>query len=187
MFSLDLFADQPAPFANRCYFALRPTEEIAGPIEDFARAMKYRLGLEGSVYRADRLHVSLCPVGGHRVLKGDIDAAIDAAASIKFGAFPAWFDTISLFGGPGNRCVVLHGNQASGALLAFHRQLQSALIKSALPPGKWNFHPHITLLRPAPAIDEIRLTRPIEWMVREFVLAQKGKGRALDIGRWPLG
>lgn len=186
MFSSDLLAGQMEVPATRFYFALRPTEEVAALLEDLARWTRRRFALEGRIYPADRLHLSLCPVGAGMVLKGDIDAAISAAASVRYRAFPAWFDTLSLFGGKGNTCVVLRCRQPSGALLALRKKLQSALIKAALPPGKPEFQPHLTLVRPAVALEEFVLNQPIEWMVREFVLAQKGRGRARDIGRWTL-
>ena len=187
MFSLDLFAGETQPVTTRCYFALRPTEDAAGIIEDLARWTRRRFGLDGRVYPADRLHLSLCPVGDGRVLKGDIEAAAAAGASVECGAFPAGFDTITRFGGPGNACVVLRCRHPSGALLALRRKLQAALIKAALPPGEPGFAPHITLVRPAVALEEFALSKPITWEVREFVLAQKGRGRARDVGRWALG
>ncbi|WMT88382.1 2'-5' RNA ligase family protein [Pelagibacterium sp. 26DY04] len=178
----DLFAAKaPVP---RYYFALRPTGPVARAVERLAGQMKGRYGLDGRICHADRLHVSLCAVGaGRRHLKGDIDAALAAGALVVAEAFAVRFDTISVFNGP---CVVLRSRQSSPAILALRKSVQRALIKVALPPGQSTICPHMTILRPAERIREISLEEPIQWVVRDFVLAQLGKGRIFDIGHWPL-
>jgi len=180
----DLFAGMSPSGPAIAYFALRPDRGTAGAIENLACSIRGRLGLDGWIYPADRLHLSLCAVGRSR---GDIDAAIEAAACIRTGAFPVTFDTITTFGGGQKTCLVLRCSEPIDALAGFYRQMQSALIRFAVPPGQPRIVPHVTLVRPAPRVPEFRLDRPVGWVVRDFVLALKGRGRALDIGCWPCG
>lgn len=166
------------------YFALRPDSGTAWQIENLARLTRRRLGLTGRFYRADRLHVSLCSVGWRR---DDIDAAIDAANRIRVGAFSVVFDTVSTFGGGGNTCLVLRCSEPIVGLDDLRDRLRSGLVRSGVSPGRPDFAAHITLVRPAPRVPEFRLDQPVGWVVRDFVLALKGRGRRCDLGRWTCG
>lgn len=183
MSQLDLFGP-PLSEPDISYFALRPDPGTAGAIENIARSIRRSLGLGGRIYPADRLHLSLCAVGRGGA---DIASAIEAAACIRAGAFPITLDTVTTFGGGQQTCLVLRCSQPIDALDVFARQLRSELLRHAVSPGRSRFVPHVTLVRPAPRVPDFRLDRPVGWVVRDFVLALKGRGRARDIGRWSCG
>lgn len=179
----DLFGTvAPTSVPPIAYFALRPDHETAWEIENRTRLYQRRRGLGGRPYPADRLHITLCPVGFG---KDDIEAAIHAAAYIRMDAFPVTFDTLSTFGG--GTCLVLRNSLPSEALTSCRNQFRSVLVGSAISPGRSAFAPHMTVLRPISRLPDLRLQQPIGWVVRDFVLALKGRGRDWDIANWRLG
>lgn len=95
---------------------------------------------------------------------------------------------VSLPGRPGNRPLVLTGEEGVVALKAFHAALGASMMKTAL--GPWvrpRLNPHLTLLYSGHEVAEEPVER-VRWVVREFVLVHSELGRTRNniVGRWSL-
>src|SRR5690606_3037651 len=110
------------------------------PMENLAYLMRRRLDLTGRVYRFDRLHVSLCPIG---LWRGDLEAAIAAAGGVRASPFPVVFDMVSTFGGGEATCLVLRSSRPIAALDRLRDQLRSMLLRSSISPGRQSFAAHL--------------------------------------------
>lgn len=177
------------PQPEICYFALRPDAATARAIVEVARWCCERHGLSARLYGADRLHLSLAPAESRRgVRKGDVAAAIGAAAGVRSGRFAVTFDRICTFGGGVKRPVVLRCSEAIAGLNELRAKLHRELVKVGLRHGPAQFCPHVTLFWDRCRIPEAKLKEPIRWNVEEFVLVRSmiGRSRHIDLGRWLL-
>lgn len=180
----------PLPPSDILYFALRPDAVAARAMAEVARRCRRGHGLPGSAYGADRLHVSLsavqCPRG---VRKGDIAAALRAAARVKAVRFPVAFDRLCTFQGHGKHPTVLCCGGGAAPLVALRERLRGELAKEGLCRGRDQFEPHVTLWWSTQRLPPSHLDEPIRWTVEDFVLVRSlvGHSRHIDLRRWPLG
>ncbi|MGF1608854.1 MAG: 2'-5' RNA ligase family protein [Kiloniellales bacterium] len=171
------------------YFALRPDAVAAQAMMDVAKWCRDHYGLTGRPCPADRLHVSLSPAASRRGFrKGDVAAALRAAARVSAKPFPAAFDRICTFGGRDRLPIVLCCDDGNAALAALRHTLRSELLKVGLWRGPAQFQPHVTLLWDKRSVPDTYLNEPICWTVADFVLVRSiiGCGRHVDVGRWSL-
>jgi 2'-5' RNA ligase len=180
----------PAPATDRLFFALFPDAATAEGIARRASELRESHGLRGRPLLTDRFHITLNHLGDHAGLRRDlVEAATEAAAAMRFPAFRVTFDRVESFKGrPGNRPLVLRGDQGLGDLLAFQRELGAAMARAAL--GRWvekQFTPHVTLLYDDAAIEGASI-EPITWTVDEFVLVHSllSQTRHIHLDRWKL-
>jgi len=189
----DLFdLDRPKPaegaVRHKVFFAIRPSPDAAQEAHRLARA---RRGLGGWLMPPDRLHVSLNHVAsGADVPTHQVARAIEAAAAIAVRPFVMAFNRLGTWGGkPGDRAVVLWGDDGVAGALSLHRALHEALAGAgATRPAETPFEPHLALLRKERDRPP-EFIAPVRWWVREFVLIDSvhGEGRHEILGRWTLG
>jgi 2'-5' RNA ligase len=188
LFELDLPARPESAIRHKVFFAVRPDADAAQQAHQLART---RRGLGGWITPPERLHVSLTHVAsGPEIPSAVVARALDAAATIAARPFLLAFNRLATWGGkPGDRCVVLWGDEgvagATGLQAALHRALTTA---GVVRPAQAAFEPHLTLLRKqrdAPP----EFIPPLRWWVREFLLIDSvhGEGRHEVLGRWTLG
>ena len=180
---------EPPPRHDLFYFALRPDGFAATAAIELARACCRRHGLRGNPVSVDRLHVSLCPAMSRRgPRKGDIAAAMHAAAQVQAEAFDIGFDRLCAFGRGERPAVVLRCAAGKEPIARLRESLSRELVKAGLRWAHSSFAPHLTVLWGREAVPETRLERPICWRAGEFVLVQSlvGCSRHIDLGKWPL-
>lgn len=184
---------EPPPQHDLFYFALRPDEPSARAAVKLAKRFRRHHGLQGRLYDAGRLHVSLCTAISRKgPRKGDVMMARHAAGRVQVAAFEVGFDRLCTFGSGGRRAIVLCCSLGSAQLAYLHERLTGELVKSGIGKGPnrdhSTFSPHLTLLRTRGSVPETRLNAPICWRVRDFVLVRSlvGRSRHIDLGKWPL-
>jgi len=187
LFEPDRATEADLGVRHKIFFAVRPNAEAAQDAYQLARA---RRGLGGYLVPPERLHVSLNHVGsGPEVPTRRVERALEAAAAVAVRPFLLAFNRLATFGGkPGDRAVVLWGDDGVAGAFGLHDALHRALtangaVRSAAPP----FEPHLTLLRKERDVPP-EFIAPVRWWVREFVLLDSihGEGRHEVLGRWTL-
>lgn len=183
-----LAADNPV---DRLFFAVFPDPAAAARIAAVTHALRAQHGLRGNPLRPERSHVTLHHLGDYAGLPPSVvAAAMHAASRAAAPAFNVIFDGVSsLAGRPGNRPLVLRGDDADTArLLALQRTLGEAMTAAGLGRhAERKFVPHVTLLYD----DRMLAPQPVErigWTVREFVLVHSliGRGEYRILRGWPL-
>ncbi|AEQ51026.1 2'-5' RNA ligase family protein [Pelagibacterium halotolerans] len=181
-----LFQQLPLAARPPFYFALRPDVVTAARIRTLARHLQRRDRIGGQLYSADRLHVSLCPIGLDGLRRGDLAAAIHAAAEITLERFPLRFDSTASVRGRGGHCLILRASAQCRGVLRLADVLRHNLAGAGLAVPGGAGDPHLTMIRQTTETPESRLAAPIEWLADEFVLARLGGSANGDLGRWPL-
>ncbi|WP_421950689.1 2'-5' RNA ligase family protein [Pelagibacterium sp.] len=181
-----LFPQLPLAARPPFYFALRPDAVMAARIRALARNFQRREQIGGQLYPADRLHVSLCPIGLDGLRRGDMTAAMRAATEIAVESFPLRFDTAASVRGRGGHCLILRSSAQSHRFLQLVDGLRHNLARAGLSVPGGAGDPHLTMIRQTAETPEGRLATPIEWLAGEFVLARLGGSAGDDLGRWPL-
>lgn len=182
--------DPPQPPTDRLFFALFPGAEVAAKIGQLALQLRVEHVLHSKPLRPERFHVTLHHLGDHAGVPQDIvAAACDAAATVTIPPFQLAFDRVASFSGkPGNRPLVLRGDDGVVALKAFQQVLGKAMQIAGL--GRWaemRFTPHVTLLYDERLVAE-QAVEAITWTAQEFVLVHSliGQSRHLPLRRWAL-
>lgn len=182
-----LFPQLPLAARPPFYFALRPDVETAARIRTLARNFQKRDEIGGRVYPADRLHLSLCPIGLHGLKRGEVRAAIEVAAEIAAERFTVRFDKTASVRGRGGHCLILRSDLVCTGLdclaTALHRRLTAAGL--TVPGGEGA--PHLTIIRQTAQTPESVLETPVEWEAGDFVLARLGGSASNDLASWRLG
>ena len=179
----------PAP-ADGVFFAAFPELKAATRAAQVARHLRAEHGLTGRSIAAERLHVSLRPVGNYAGLpRGIVAAACEAAAAVTMPVFEVAFDRVVSFSGrPGSQPLVLRGGDGVAGLMVLHQRLGMALgqvgLRCRVNP---QYEPHVTLLYGAPCVVE-QAIETVGWTVREFVLMHSlhGQTRYVQLGQWSL-
>lgn len=180
-------------FANRAaagparlhlvYFALKLPAAMAREI------MALGADAAGRHVSAERLHISLNPLGSFDILDPQVIAqAARAAATVQTAPFVVAMNRVVGWGQAAPYPVVLTGDDGLGGVRMLYEAIHAALAEAGLVRGPAReLEPHVTLLRasqrPAP-----RIIAPVAWRVSEFLLIDSlyGEGRHEVLGRWPL-
>lgn len=176
---------------HRIFFAVFPDAAARDDVVARRRSFAQRLGLQGRLSAAERLHVTLIHVGDFTDCPAaEIDRYVRAAATLDLPPVPIAFDRVSSFRGrPGHRPCILLGNPAgTAAVRALQSLLHQALVGEGWrPTGREVFTPHLTLLYCDAAVAE-EAFGPVSWVASEFVLVDSliGQGRYDVLARWPL-
>lgn len=181
-----LFPHLPPTARPPFYFALRPDPETAVKIRELAFAIGRREQAIGWVYPADRLHVSLCPVGWKGLRRGDVATAIEAAAGVEAGVFSLRFEKIMSLRSRAGACLALHSDMRSDGLELLLAALRQKLLRAGLVLPRAGNAPHVTMIRRTAARPETMLDMPVEWTAHDFVLSRLGGSARDDLGCWRL-
>jgi 2'-5' RNA ligase len=182
--------DPPPPPTDRLFFAVFPSAEAATQTAALASQIRAERGIRNKVLAADRFHITLYHLGDYPGLPAEIVAAASASAeALEMAPFEVTLDRVVSFKGrPGNRPLVLTGEEGVAPLKAFHAALGASMMKTEL--GRWvrpRFNPHLTLLYSGHEMAE-KMVAPVRWLAREFVLVHSELGRTKHniLRRWPL-
>jgi len=177
---------------DRLFLACLPDPATAARIYALAEELKDSRKLEGTLTRAEHLHVTLFHLGDWNGLPDLIvSSAQTAAKEIAAAPFDVAFDRAqSLGNSTGVYPFVLLGDDGPTALRRFRQLLGAALTRHGLGGAVQasEFRPHVTLLRDARRIGRVPLAPPVSWSVRDFVLVHSLLGRTthIHLARWPL-
>lgn len=175
------------------YFMLYPPVPVAQAIQRLWRPPNSSRWGSSSPMPADRLHVTLVPLGRYaqRLPNEVVQVACRAASILEDAPFPVSLDLLQSRGPEREVGTVELAGHGSGVLPLhrFRRRLAEALQRVGWPPDmiRRNYHPHITLdYRHEPV--SARRVMPVAWDVTEFrlVASHYGEGRHEVLGRWPL-
>ena len=190
----------PTKPTDRLFFALFPSEEAIPHIVKTSQQLRDAHGLTGKALSNDRLHVTLHHVGDYAggLPNGVVEAAQEAASTIKMLAFDVTFDRVMSFAGsPRNKPFVLRGNERMNvggegglaALMAFQKAFYFAMCRAGLqgPRANAKFAPHVTLMYDDQTVKE-QAVEPISWSAHDFVFVHSliGQTKHIHLGRWPL-
>ncbi|WP_063791712.1 2'-5' RNA ligase family protein [Bradyrhizobium valentinum] len=178
---MDKFASSSSA---RIFLAAVPDAATAERIHRLASVLKRAHKFDGKLIAPERLHISLFSLNG--LPDRQLRSACEAATELRAEPFEVSFDrTVSFRGRPGNRPLVLIGENGLRRLEAFRQMLGAALTRRGVRrAASTNFTPHVTLLYDARSVDEHPI-QPIFWTVTEFVLIHSMKGHDY-LARWPL-
>jgi 2'-5' RNA ligase len=176
--------DRNANSSGRLFLAAVPDAAAAARIYRLAHALKHAHKFDDRVIEPERLHVSLFFLG--ELSQQIVRVACEAAAEVRAPPFEVLFDRSASFRGrPGNRPLVLIGDDGLDRLKSFRRTLGVAMARKGLRYlAKRDFTPHITLLYADRNVEEYPI-EPIRWTVNEFVLIHSMHGHVY-LARWPL-
>ena len=149
----------------RLFTALWPEETIRQRIVDYRASQHWMRGVR-TVSDAN-LHVTLTFLGD--VSPALLPALTDRLGSMRCTPFELWFDRIE---GWGDGLVVLCPQAIPAELILLHERLQAVQAELGLPVESRPYRPHITLARRAGGSVVNPPAAPIQWRVREFVLAR---------------
>lgn len=161
-----------------------PEPEVARDMVGLGARAKRDYALQGQLFPAHRLHVTLHHFGRHAEPPEEIVARIkEAAVAVCAERFEVSFDFMEMWAD----ALVLRGAGMT-ALSELQRQLGHALKKVGL--GGWvrsGFTPHVTLMRDRGYV-ETQMVKTFRWTVREFVLVNSLIGRAtyVPLATWQL-
>lgn len=174
---------------NRLFYAIRPDDRAGELALAAARALRERHGLRGKIFRADRLHMTLCTFYEGKTLPAAlIELAKRAGSAAKAKPFVVSLDTaLSFDNKPLSRPLVLSGVRGTAELTNFRRlTLAGAMRDNSLGALLHDrFVPHMTVLyddrlvRPEPV-------EPISWVAHELSLIHSHVGltRHDVLARW---
>jgi 2'-5' RNA ligase len=152
----------PATFQHRLFFALWPDSAVATAL------LQRQSGIEGTLVKADRLHLTLAFLGSRPAAQ--LPALRTILQRVPARAMTLDLDLYGYFSGPR---IAWAGMRAPQPLLL---QLQHALMEELMtekiaPPGPAErFRPHVTLARKSapPALP----FAPLRWRAERMVLAE---------------
>lgn len=178
------------PKPHILFFAILPPHETAIEIAERRQVLFRELGLRGTLIAAERLHITLHPLGSYDALPENlVAAACKAAASVAAAPFDICFESVITFKSTAaKKPVTLLPDNDIQPLMELERRLGAALAAAGLmvrPTPKLT--PHITLAY-SDGFSGRRAVDPVRWRVNEFALIHShyGKTRHDLLGRWPL-
>lgn len=150
---------------RRLFTALFPDDAACAAIDATRRGWQ---GLPRRVRPArDRLHVTL-------QFFNAVDAVQEAAwratlEGLRFAPFELQLDRAELWHAPHGTIAVLRA-APSEALVQLHAQTDAIARQAGLTPDARIYKPHLTALRQAEQVQQMRLAAPIGWRVQELRL-----------------
>ncbi|WP_027213714.1 2'-5' RNA ligase family protein [Burkholderia sp. WSM2232] len=183
----------PVP-TDGLFFAVFPDTHTAAGIAKLAQRLCGEARARGRPLAASRLHVTLRHLGNFAggLPQAHVEAAMQAAASIRMAPFTVEFDTVASFASkPRPGPLVLTGSDGVVGLHALHDALEDALrecgIGSHATSAAAAYTPHVTLAYGLPWVAAGPI-EPVCWNVRGFALIHSllGRTRHLVLARWPL-
>lgn len=184
----------PVP-TDGLFFTVLPDTNTAGSMAKLAQQICGETRSKSKPLAANRLHVTLHHLGNFAggLPQERVDAAMNAAASIRMEPFSVEFDHVLSFASkPRPGPLVLGGGAGVTGLHALHDELARALQNAGIEdhtvsPNAAPYTPHVTLAYGMPWL----ATRPVDavsWNVRELVLMHSllGRTRHVPLARWPL-
>ncbi|CAE6686395.1 RNA 2',3'-cyclic phosphodiesterase [Paraburkholderia domus] len=183
----------PTP-TDGLFFAVFPDTNTAAGIAKLAQQLCGETRSKSKPLAANRMHVTLLHLGNFAggLPPARVDAAVNAAASIRMEPFSVEFDNALSFAlKPRPGPLVLGGGEGVARLHALHDALASALQHAGFEDraisANTPYTPHVTLAYGMPWI----AARPVEAVslnVREFALVHSllGRTRHVVLARWPL-
>lgn len=187
----------PAPGMNHhLFFAVLASAQAARQAVQLRETEKAQHEVEGSMVRAERLHVTILSLGWDAVFsETKYQRACLAAAQVSVPAFELQLDRcLSFLGRRSRHPLVLCGNVPGvDGIRVLHRSLYRAL-DSVLAGGATvdrlvpSMTPHMTLLYSDATVEEHGVS-PVRWVVREFQLLYNLRGSPGPyriLAQWPL-
>jgi 2'-5' RNA ligase len=171
---------------------LLPDERAKADIAAVAERFRKSHRVSGSSVGAERLHLTLTPMGKPERLRQPLESALVAAGGLVRGkAFQVTLDSAVRFSASDNRFpfVLCTDTETAEPALALRKAIAEAQLREGLHvTGISSFLPHVTLMY-GNAIDAIQeAIPPIHWTANEFVLIRSffGQSRHELVGRWAL-
>ncbi|WP_433695201.1 2'-5' RNA ligase family protein [Paraburkholderia phenoliruptrix] len=187
----------PTP-TDGLFFAVFPDSNTAADISKLAQRLCGEARARGRPLAASRLHVTLRHLGTFAggLPPAHVEAAMQAAASIRMAPFTVEFDTVASFASkPRPGPLVLTGTDGVVGLHTLHDALHDAFydalrncgIESGRSSAAGVFTPHVTLAYGLPWA-AAQPVEPVCWNVRAFALIHSllGRTRHVVLARWPL-
>ena len=120
--------DQNASSSGWMFLAAVPDAAAAARIYRLARVLRHAHKFNGNIIEPERLHISLFFLG--ELSQQIVRVASEAAAEVRVPPFDVLFDRSASFGGrPGNRPLVLIGDDGMDRLKSFRRTFGVALAR----------------------------------------------------------
>jgi 2'-5' RNA ligase len=183
----------PAP-TDGLFFAVFPDTHTAAGISKLAQRLCGEARARSKPLPAGRLHVTLHHLGifAGGLPHARVEAAVQAAASIRMAPFTVEFDTVASFASkPRVGPLVLTGSEGVAGLHALHDALGNALhdcgVETRAASAAMAYTPHVTLAYGLPW-SAARPVEPVCWNVRGLALIHSllGRTRHVVLARWPL-
>lgn len=169
---------------HRLFFALWPGEPLRNALAPHIRALQ-PVGA-GRPQRPDQWHVTLEFLGA--VPASRVDAARDAAASVRGRPCELQFDAVEYWRRPEVLCLV--AREVPPPLVDLVSQLRSALAQRGFQPESRPFRAHVTLARKVSQPVATPSFEPLAWPVTGFALVDSITDRAgsvyTPLATWPL-
>jgi len=183
----------PTP-TDGLFFAVFPDTNTTANISKLAQQLCEEARVRSKPLAAGRLHVTLHHLGifAGGLPQARVDAAMQAAGSVRMAPFSVEFDTVASFASkPRPGPLVLTGSEGVVGLHRLHDALTGALhdsgIESHAASAAMAYTPHVTLAYGLPWA-AARPVQPVCWNVRGFALIHSllGRTRHIVLARWPL-
>lgn len=184
----------PTP-TDGLFFAVFPDTQTAASIAKLAQLLCTQARTRSKPLAAARLHVTLQHLGNFAggLPEAEVEAAMQAAASISMQPFTVEFDSLVSFAAkPRPGPLVLGGEVGVAGLRTLHEALGNALRNAGFAGNRTTsvampYIPHVTLAYGMPWV-AARPVEPICWNVREFALMHSllGRSKHVALGRWPV-
>ena len=173
-----------AQAGRRLFFALWPGERERDALHAWAQTCHAAAG--GRLVPRENLHVTLAFLGAVEAERLPQLSAI--AAQVRGAGFDLDLDRIGYW--PHNRILHAGASAIPPALSALAESLAAALAPAGFRTEARAYHPHVTLLRDAPAAPAGVRIDAMRWRVDAFVLAEsaraQGRLRYRPLQRWTL-
>jgi 2'-5' RNA ligase len=194
----DLFGDSvPASPANGrsgpldpsrqdCFFALRPSEADLARIDALIERLLAAHGVKGARVTAERLHITLEPIGWADDVES-VEAACRAADMVRMPAVDVTLDAAMTYRPDAFVLVGANGSSGLAGVHSLRTALGCALADRGFRP-KAKFNPHMTLsYDPRSRVEPLAID-PISFRATEFVLVRShlGQSRHEVLRSWPL-
>ncbi|MCG7904584.1 MAG: RNA 2',3'-cyclic phosphodiesterase [Candidatus Thiodiazotropha lotti] len=169
---------------QRLFFALWPGADVR---EALLQQLSVGPAVKGRRHHPDDLHMTLVFLGQ---LRGRKPACIEQAAESLAGqSFELILDHTGYW--PKPKIVWLAPQSTPEPLIHLVDGLKQRLTECGFEPEQRLYKPHVTLFRKAQRISPWQLMQPIQWPVKEFVLAssnnpQPNQSRYKILQRWSL-
>lgn len=160
------------PSRQNCFFAVRPSETDAGRIGTLAEPLLAAHGVKGTRVAAERLHITLVPIGWAEDL-ASVEAACRAADLVRMPPIDVCLDAAMTY--RPDAFVLLGDRSRPGGVSALRTVLGCALADRGFRP-KTGFNPHMTLSYDRRnRVDSVAID-PITFHVDEFCLIKSHVG-----------